>query len=132
MCKYKDKDYHKKYYLKNKKYFQEKQQQKILNTREKYMLAALKTRCKLLSIPFNLTLEDVLIPKKCPLLGVNITNKAGRFKYNPSFDRINPKKGYIKGNVQIISDLANRMKQDASKKDLLAFAKGILDRYTKA
>ena len=45
--------------------------------------------------------------------------KKGRSKnYAPSLDRIEPKKGYVKDNIIIVSDIVNRMKQDATLDDL--------------
>ena len=45
--------------------------------------------------------------------------KKGRSKnYAPSLYRIEPKKGYVKDNIIIVSDIVNRMKQDASLDDL--------------
>jgi hypothetical protein len=52
---------------------------------------------------------------KCPLLerefiiGIGILNKM-----SPTLDRIIPERGYIKGNVLIVSHLANRIMTDAT------------------
>ena len=46
---------------------------------------------------------------------------------SPSHDRIIPKKGYIKGNLLIVSDIVNRMKQDSNLEDM----EKILKYYTK-
>jgi hypothetical protein len=37
---------------------------------------------------------------------------------SPSLDRIVPEKGYVEGNIAIISQRANTLKQDASLDDL--------------
>lgn len=37
---------------------------------------------------------------------------------SPTIDRINPKLGYIKGNVWVISNKANRFKNDATLEEL--------------
>ena len=42
---------------------------------------------------------------------------------SPSLDRIDPTKGYVKGNVMMMSALANRMKQDATLKQLNQFSR---------
>ena len=90
-----------------------------------------KQRAKRADIEFDLALEDIDIPIYCPLLGIELTNTfgEGRVPSNASLDRIDSSKGYVRGNIQVISDLANRMKQDASKEQLIAFARNILKIY---
>ena len=48
---------------------------------------------------------------------------------SPSIDRIDNDKGYIKGNVQVISHKANSMKFTASKEELLKFAEWVKVTY---
>lgn len=90
----------------------------------KYLLQKCKNRARSLSIEFNLTLDDMYVPEICPLL--NLPFNYGVESYCPSVDRIDNTKGYIKGNIWIISTLANRMKSIANKKELLLFAEGII------
>lgn len=81
---------------------------------------------------FNLTPEDIFIPEYCPFLGVKIEtdyNKNNNDNYY-SIDRIDSSMGYIKGNVQIISRLANAMKNSATKDQLITFSKNVLKRYS--
>ena len=90
------------------------------------MLMNSKSRSRQYNIPFNITLEDVPIPKLCPILGVPLVlGKANNYEFAPSIDRIDSNKGYIKGNVKVISALANRMKTNATKEQCLIFAKNI-------
>lgn len=41
----------------------------------------------------------------------------------PTLDRIIPNKGYVKGNIQIISQRANVIKNDASAEEIMKVAK---------
>ena len=52
----------------------------------------------------------------CPVLGIELDYEAdGRTENNGiHLDRIDPKKGYVKGNVRAISRLANVIKQDVT------------------
>ena len=55
-------------------------------------------------------MEDIVIPEKCPVFLVPIEV--------PSIDRIDPSKGYIPGNVRIISMRANMLKSDATLEEM--------------
>ena len=46
-----------------------------------------------------------------------------------SLDRKDPTKGYIKGNIEVISHLANIMKNNANPMLLVSFAQEVLKRY---
>jgi hypothetical protein len=74
---------------------------------------AAKTRAKRKGVRFSIKLEDIQIPAVCPLLGVPI-RLGGPRRDSPSLDRINSKKGYVKGNVWIVSQRANKIKNDAT------------------
>lgn len=68
-----------------------------------------------------------LIPKQCPVFGVPFVERgAGFSKWSPSIDKIDPDKGYVRGNIQIISLFANCMKRDASAEELIKFATWVL------
>lgn len=66
----------------------------------------------------DLTILDMfmLYPKdgRCPVLGIPLclTNRTGLREDSPSLDKLIPSRGYMYGNVRIISWLANRIKRD--------------------
>ena len=61
-------------------------------------------------LPFDLPIEEIIIPARCPVLGIGLTIGRGRSLSSPSLDRIQPMLGYVSGNVRVISDKANRLK----------------------
>lgn len=62
-------------------------------------------------------------PTHCPILGIELDYFAEKANEGSlSFDRINPKLGYVNGNVQIISWRANRLKNDGTAAELRAIA----------
>ena len=83
---------------------------------EKYILQNAKARAKKKGWDFNLKEEDILIPERCPVLGIPLELVAakGTRDNKPSLDRIDSSKGYIKGNVQVISWRANHLKTDGT------------------
>jgi len=83
------------------------------------MLTCARRRAKVAGLPFNLTVGDIIIPEYCPVLGIKL--EPGSKKYHaasPSLDRIVPEKGYVKGNVAVISFRANRLKGDGTIEEL--------------
>lgn len=91
-----------------------------------------KGRAKQKGIEFNIELCDIVIPQFCPILGIELKEnkgKPGAYRDSISIDKIDPTKGYVKGNIQIISQLANGMKQNASPDELIKFAEYILLTY---
>lgn len=86
-----------------------------------------KKRSRELNLAFSITEQDIVIPKRCPVLGFILKFGTRKSHYaSPSLDRIIPSKGYVKGNVQVISQKANTMKQNATPKELRMFAKWVL------
>jgi hypothetical protein len=83
---------------------------------EKKILNRTKTRSKEKNIEFNLELHDIVLPEKCPVFKKDFVYGDTNWTY--SIDRIDNSKGYIKGNIQIISNRANRLKGDFSIEEL--------------
>jgi hypothetical protein len=70
--------------------------------------------------------EATEYPKVCPVFGVELDWKVkvnGGQNNSPSLDRIDSTKGYVKGNVMIMSKLANSMKQNATTEQLNQFSR---------
>lgn len=64
---------------------------------------------------WDLDYGDLEWPTHCPILGMELDWFAEvRQENSPSFDQIIAGKGYVKGNVQIISWRANRIKNDGT------------------
>lgn len=91
-------------------------------------LNAIKARCRKTGLPFDITREDLDWPTHCPILGIKLSrNWIGSSKHSsPSIDRMVPELGYVKGNVRVISLLANGMKSDASREQIEMFCRNIL------
>ena len=91
-----------------------------------------KDSAKNRKLDFNLDIEDIVIPEVCPYLKVPLLTDVESHN-NPhyySIDRIDSTKGYVKGNIQIISRLANTMKNNSTLNELTTFAKNVLERHT--
>ena len=98
------------------------------------MLQRAKNRAKLKGLEFDLTVKDIIIPKHCPILGIELVCKSGTSggqKNSPALDRKDSKRGYTKDNVQVISHLANMMKSHATSKELITFANWIINSLPK-
>ena len=82
-----------------------------------YIIRNSKYCAKRRGIPFDLKYTDFELPEYCPILGVKIeygSESNGNSPNHATLDRIDNSKGYIPGNVMIISRLANAMKNEAN------------------
>lgn len=135
--------YDRNYYLKNKESHNKRSRQWQLNNPEKFreilkksrskddrrrLFNAAKNRSKNKKLDFNLSIEDIIIPTQCPYLNTKFI--YGDYNKSMSIDRINPNLGYVKGNTEVISTKANRMKNTATKDELILFASNIIKRYS--
>lgn len=74
-----------------------------------------KAKAKNAGVKFQIEFKDIEWPTHCPMLGMELDYHATKAQENsPSFDCLDPTKGYVKGNVFIISWRANRIKNDGT------------------
>ena len=124
-AKYYKSNYYSRYKVRFQNYSERRRELHTLDPRTRLRGGA-KGRAKKNGIEFNLPSYKDLpkVPKYCPILGIplvvgNLKNSNGGGTDNsPSLDRTNNDKGYIKGNIQIISRKANQMKSNATLKEI--------------
>lgn len=98
--------------------------------REKNLFQLARHRALKKGIEFNIEISDIVIPETCPILGLPIKKLIdGNRDLSPSLDRIDNAKGYIKGNIQVISFKANAMKLTANKDELINFSNWVRENY---
>jgi hypothetical protein len=140
------KQYAKQYYENNKqkilertKLRKKKNPQRELEYAKKYQLTKegrvvsfltkAKKRAKEKGWDFDLDIAFLrsIAVDKCPVYGIDLVwiNAKKLSDNSPSLDRIDSKKGYTKNNVMFLSFKANRLKSDATSKDLYIMANWI-------
>jgi hypothetical protein len=93
------------------------------------MLHSARVRAQKKNLPFNLGLDDIIIPDVCPVLGIPLKTGTRKDHWDaPTLDRIFLDQGYVKGNVVVISWRANFIRSNATLDELekvLAYSKEI-------
>lgn len=104
----------------------------------RYKTNSIKTGAKRRKIEFAITYEDVekLMVTHCPVLGIELnynllTNKSKVLSNSPSLDRINNDKGYLPGNIIIVSQLVNRVKTSLTLQEIPEVMGKIITFYDK-
>lgn len=82
---------------------------------EYHLYQGAKQRAKKTGVPFSIEIDDIKVPDICPVLDIPLV-RGGKRQHNnsPSLDRISPDHGYVKGNIVVISYLANRIRSNGS------------------
>lgn len=101
---------------------------------ERFHGALERSRAK--KLPLNITLDYLKYlwnkqDGKCALSGIQMTFifGNGRIPTNVSIDRIDPKEGYIMGNIQLVCMACNQIKSDLTESEMYEFCKKIVDNY---
>ena len=122
--KEKRREYDRQYREANKDTLNEYQTVRRRENPERTMLDKARGRAREYNRDFNLELSDIKIPPTCPVLGIPLIQGEGKVHANsPVLDRIDNAKGYVKGNVAVISQRANQIKTDLSLSQLEALVK---------
>jgi hypothetical protein len=82
---------------------------------ERSMVSWARRRAKEEGVPFDLTADDIVIPTHCPVFGIPLYRGAGIGGHcfnSPSLDKIIPERGYVRGNIAVISHRANMLKSN--------------------
>lgn len=92
-----------------------------------FLLGNAKKRARRAGLETTIWVEDIFWPTHCPVLGLELdyATPRGQRKVGPnlpSLDRHDNTKGYIPGNVFVISYRANSLKSNATAAELLAVA----------
>jgi hypothetical protein len=80
---------------------------------KRYLLRMAKKRAKALDREFTITVNDIELVETCPVFEWKLEMNTGKLNRNSySLDRIDNEKGYIPGNVRVISWYANNLKSN--------------------
>jgi hypothetical protein len=97
-----------------------------------YMWVKAKERAGRKNITFTIEAADIVIPERCPLLGIPLSMGKGRVHHgSPTIDRKIPSLGYVKGNVWVISHHANAVKNDATLEELELLTRNLREELNK-
>ena len=103
--------------------------------RAKRIATYARTRAKKLGVPFDLDVEFLIERFQvgaCEVTGIPFVFSGGDggskkvHPYSPSLDRIEPSKGYTKGNVRVVTYIYNIARSEYSDEQVLAFARALV------
>ena len=89
----------------------------------KAMLNNARKRARKKGVAFSIEESDIHIPELCPIFGFRLEIGLGRsIPTSPTLDRIVSTKGYVKGNIRVISQKANQIKSCATPEEIMKVA----------
>lgn len=108
------------YYHNNKEEISTRKRAASNSFPEKRMWNNARRRARERGTDFDLDVSDIVVPSVCPYLLEPFSGVDGKGckPFSMSLDRIDNTKGYVKGNVEVISKAANSIKLNHSLEDL--------------
>ncbi|HYT46019.1 MAG TPA: hypothetical protein VEP90_27065 [Methylomirabilota bacterium] len=99
---------------------------------KRWLLNKARQRAKEKNLEFSITINDFDIPDVCPVLGITlIIGNEKQSNNSPTLDRFDNSKGYIPGNIKVISWRANDIKRNSTIEELEAIIKYIKENCIK-
>ena len=87
------------------------------------LLSSCRTRARRLGLPCTITVADIPIPDRCPILDIALAmNRVTMRDNSATIDRIVPSHGYVPGNVIVVSCRANVIKNNATVDEIFRVA----------
>lgn len=93
-----------------KEFYESKRKIQFQKDPQYYLWYVARTRARQKGTEFTINKEDIIIPDICPILKTPLTKGNGYLENAMSLDRVDNTKGYIPGNVRVISRKANLLK----------------------
>lgn len=95
---------------------------------QRYLWALSRRRAKEKGLEHTISPEDIQVPDVCPVLQIPLNTYRGGFdRSSYSLDRVDSSKGYVPGNVRVLSWRANAIKSNLTVEEvkrLLAYMEG--------
>lgn len=92
-----------------------------VETRLRRMIYTSRARAAATGLPHTIDVADLSVPTTCPVLGITIAwSQQYATPNSPSIDRIRPELGYVPGNIRVISNRANTLKNNATVAEMRA------------
>jgi hypothetical protein len=86
--------------------------------KKRHIFQNVRNRARRKGIDFNIQFDDIHWADICPVLGIEL-DYSGKLRWHQvSLDRTDSSKGYVKGNVAVMSMRANSIKQDSTLEEL--------------
>ena len=94
----------------NKINYESVRKKKFIENPAHYLWYVARTRARKYNTEFDIEESDIIIPTYCPILNCKLEKGDGYLFNAMSLDRVDNNKGYVKGNVRVISRKANLLK----------------------
>jgi hypothetical protein len=94
----------------NKEWYESSRKVHFKKDPQHYLWYVARTRSRQKDTEFTISVDDIVIPERCPILNHVLTKGNGYLPNAMSLDRVDNTKGYIPGNVRVISRQANLLK----------------------
>ena len=117
------------YYQQTKEYKKVTDIERFVKYPHTYFFSRYRCRARKKGLEFTLTKEDfakLLEPMVCSVTGVKLIFALDKGPCTPTIDRIDNSKGYIPGNVRLVSWIYNRAKSSSTDEEVLTYLVGPL------